>query len=115
MRIGTGIVAVVVGAVCIALWIMSCSGPKAVVGQVRLEPPREANGPYPVHAEVENRGFGHGQVNVIFRLRDQATGVTIEETEKVSLEPGERSLVIAQIEAPSGSYAPDVEVEYPPR
>ncbi len=97
------------------LWIMNCSGPRAVVTQVELVSPAVVDEPYRVVAYIENRGRGHGEVGVIFRLRERQNGYTVQSSERVALEAGERSIVTSAIVAPQGTYVPEVELEYPPR
>jgi hypothetical protein len=104
-------------AVCaaLALWVARCSGPQPeVVGSASVTPPAQPGQPYVVAATVVNHGPGHGQVEVTFRLKDAATGQVYQRQEQVNLEPGEQSRVVGSIAAPEGSYAPEVEVQYPP-
>ena len=104
-------VAVVVG----ALWVLQCSGPRSVALETHLMEPSAPGAPYRIEALVHNEGPGHGQVNVIFRLRHLQAGWTVQEERPVSLEAGESARVVADLSAPPGPYAPEVEVEYPPR
>lgn len=98
-----------------ALWVVNCSGPEPRVAEVRLREPRQDGDPYRVEALIRNDGHGHGQVEVVFRLVDRGTGQTVEEDKPATLEPGERTLVSAELWAPRAEYEPRVEVEYPPR
>lgn len=97
------------------LWVRNCSGPQPSVVALETIPPTEASAPYRLRAEVRNGGPGHGEVQVVFRLRDRQTGRTVEQSATAELEPGEDTLVVGEIAAPPGDYAPEVEVNYPPR
>ncbi len=99
----------------VALWILNCSGPQPQVLDVQLIGPLGPGQPYRVEATVSNRGRGHGEVAVTFRLRDRTTRQTVEEERRAQLQPGETVRVAALILAPPGSYEPEVQVEYPPR
>jgi hypothetical protein len=104
-----------VGFVLVALWIWNCTGPRPEVTSVRLLPPGAAGQPYRVEAEIANRWRGDGEVAVVVRLRDRATGRTLQADYKVQLDRYERALVVAELPAPLGEYLPEVEVSYPPR
>ena len=106
---------IVVGVALTVLWVANCSGPEPKVAGVRLQEPTEEGGPYRIDALIQNEGPGHGQVEVMFRLVNRATGQTVEEDKETALEPRERTLVTVEIKAPKGDYEPRVEVEYPPR
>lgn len=108
-----GLTVVVVAAA--VLWVVNCSGPRPEAEVVRVVPPAEAGWPYLVEARLRNASHGHGQVTVTFRLRDTATGQTFQEERKVELREGETAGVVAEIHAPPGDYAPELEAEYPPR
>ena len=60
--------------VATALWITNCSGPRPVASDPRVEAPTTPGKPYHVTARVHNDGPGHGQVRVVFQLRDIHTG-----------------------------------------
>lgn len=96
------------------LWVVNCSGPRPVVSRLRLQSPRSPGGPYQVQALVHNDSPGHGQVAITFRLLNTATGHTIEQDQKVTLQSGETSLVSARITAPPATYTPEVDASYPP-
>ena len=102
-------------AILTVLWVMNCSGPQPSVSNVRLIEPSNQGAPYRIESLIQNEGRGHGQVAVKFRLRDRTTEQTIQEDRKAVLEPGETARVSAEIQAPPGDYAPEVEAEYPPR
>jgi hypothetical protein len=97
------------------LWVRGCSGPDPVVADVRLIEPPDESRPYRLEATIENRGQGNGDAQVIFRLRDAATGQTRQEEKRVSLERGETAIASADIPAPRATYTPAVEASYPPR
>jgi hypothetical protein len=97
------------------LWVTNCSGPQPSVVDVRVTEPEMPDQPYLVEATVRNRGPGHGQINVVVRLRDMDTGDTFQDERQVQLDVGETARVVAEIMAPAGSYEPEVEVEYPAR
>lgn len=109
------LLAVLLATAATALWVANCSGPEPKVTEVRLQAPAQEGEPYRVEAVVRNEGRGHGQVAVVFRLLDRATGQTVEEDKQATLDPGERTLVTAELRAPPADYEPRVEVEYPPR
>ena len=98
-----------------ALWVVNCSGPRPVVTDVQLHEPDRDGAPYRVEAIVRNAGGGRGQVTVNVRLRERASGRTIQTGKQVVLEARESALVLAELPAPRGNYAPEVEAEYPPR
>jgi hypothetical protein len=108
-----GFIAVV--AASMALWVTSCSGPQPEVGGVQLVEPSGEDAPYRVQATVRNQGPGHGEVTVTARLRDRASGRTVQHEGKARLEAHETTLVTIELQAPRGSYTPEVEVDYPPR
>ncbi|HEU5348250.1 MAG TPA: hypothetical protein VFU63_06525 [Ktedonobacterales bacterium] len=97
-----------------ALWVTNCSGPRPVVSNLRIEAPSAADKPYRVTARVWNDGPGHGQVEVIFRLRDTSSGHIYQQSEQVTLRSGEAVIVSVDISAPPGNYKPDVIASYPP-
>jgi hypothetical protein len=111
-QLGAVVLALIVAGV---LWVSSCSGPRPEVGDVRLAAPSEEGAPYRLEATVHNRWRGHGQVVVTFRLRDPATGKTVQSEEQVVLSGGETTLVTTEILAPRAAYTSEVEVEYPPK
>lgn len=97
------------------LWVANCSGPRPSVADVQVTAPRAEGEPYLVGALIRNEGRGHGEVKVSFRLRDRASGQTVEQGAKVDLEDGETTRLVVEIQAPPGDYAPMVEAIYPPR
>ena len=101
-------------AALVVLWVFNCSGPRPSVSDVRLIEPRSAGDPYRLEATVRNDGRGHGQVDLIFQLRDRASGRVVQEEQKAILEPDETTLAVAEILAPPGDYTPEVEAQYPP-
>lgn len=101
-------------AAVVALWVVNCSGPEPTIAEVRVREPRQDGDPYRVEALIRNDGHGHGQVEVVFRLRNRATGETVEAERPATLEAGERSLISTELWAPPADYEPSVEVEYPP-
>jgi hypothetical protein len=109
------VIAALVAAILPVFWVANCSGPEPKVAEVRLHEPTQEGGPYRVEALIENEGPGHGQVEIMFRLVNRATGQTVEEDKESALEPHERTLVTVEIKAPKADYEPRVEVEYPPR
>lgn len=96
------------------LWVVNCTGPRPAVADVSVAAPTAPGAPYQVAALVRNQGWGHGQVQVIFRLRDKATGQTVQVAAPATLEAGETTRITAELQAPPGDYAPAVVVEYPP-
>jgi hypothetical protein len=97
------------------LWVWHCSGARPVVADVQLASPAAVGAPYRVEVVLRNEGFGGGQVEMTVRLRDRASGHTVQQTQKIALDEGETTLAVAEILAPAGDYAPAVEVKYPPR
>ena len=109
--IGLGLAAVVLS----VLWVWHCTGARPVVADVHLSPPATAGAPYRVEVVLRNEGFGGGQVDLTVRLQDQMSGRTVQQSQKVALEEGETTLVVAEMRAPAGDYVPAAEVKYPPR
>jgi hypothetical protein len=99
----------------VALWVVNCSGPAPVVTGVRVDEPVGQGTPYRIEATIHNRGVGHGQVSVSVRLRDRASGWIVEKEEQVTLDRGETAVIVAELQAPPGQYAPEVSAVYPPR
>jgi hypothetical protein len=109
---------VVLAAIAVAvgvLWVLQCSGPRSEILETRLVEPGAPGAPYRIEATVHNEGPGHGQVNVILRLRHLQERWTVQEDRQVSIEAGESARVTADLFAPPGPYAPEVELEYPAR
>jgi hypothetical protein len=104
-----------VAAVLGVLWVAQCSGPQAEVVSVELVEPARKGAPYQVHAMLRNEGPGHGEVNVTARLRERASGRTVQQERKAHLREKETTLVVVEVPAPRGSYTPEVEVDYPPQ
>lgn len=100
--------------VATALWITNCSGPRPVASDPRVEAPTTPGKPYHVTARVHNDGPGHGQVRVVFQLREIHTGRVYQQTEEVTLQSDETVVVGVDISAPPGDYRPEVSVNYPP-
>jgi hypothetical protein len=99
----------------VVLWVSQCSGPSAeLAGAPAVHPPAQPGSGYLVEATVRNAGLGHGEVQLVFRLRDRATGRVYQRTENAQLERGEQVTVVAEVFAPPGDYEPRVEVSYPP-
>jgi hypothetical protein len=101
--------------VTLALWIANCSGPQPRVSDIRLQAPAGEGEPYAVQAVVENRGWGEGEVGITARLRDRASGRTLQQDESLHLQKGEVAQVLVLIAAPKADYTPELEAEYPPR
>lgn len=112
LQVVAGVVAFVV--VCF-LWIVNCSGPRPSWSQLQVQPPSGASQSYQVTLDVTNSGPGHGEVDVVVRLKSKATGKTYEQDQTVTLESGETSVVTLQVNAPPGQYTTQVDLEYPPR
>jgi hypothetical protein len=109
------VLAVVGVAIVVGLWVTHCSGPQPhVVGTPTLRAPVQPGQPYRIEAIIANPGPGQGQVEVIFHLRDTATGLAYQSQEQADLEPGGQVQVVTDIAAPDGNYQPEVEVRYPP-
>lgn len=98
-----------------SLWVANCSGPQPVVTAVEVAEPASLGQPYQVVAQVANRGPGHGEVHLLVRLRDRATGAVFQRQEQVVLEEDETARVIVPFTVPTGQYDADVQAEYPPR
>jgi hypothetical protein len=97
-----------------ALWVTQCSGPRPTVTAVQMQPPTAPGAPYQIQATVQNNGLGHGEAQLTFRLRNPATGASVQEERNVSLDNGETTVVVASLNAPQASYVPEVEATYPP-
>jgi hypothetical protein len=89
---GRGLAASVgVGLVLVALWLWNCTGPRPEVTSVRRLPPVVAGLPYRVEAEIDNHWGGLGDVAVVVRLRDRASGRTVQADDKLQLDRYERA------------------------
>jgi hypothetical protein len=108
-------VLVLVTAALTVFWVAECSGPRPVVGDVRLLAPTVDGGPYRVEASVTNAGRGHGEVAVTVKIQDQASGRTVQTDRKLDLDAHESTRILADIPAPPATYVPTVEAVYPPR
>ncbi|HEU5440545.1 MAG TPA: hypothetical protein VFU88_14770 [Ktedonobacterales bacterium] len=97
-----------------ALWVTNCSGPRPVVSDPQVEAPTAPDKPYYVTVRVQNDSPGHGQVQLVFRLRDIHSGHVYQQSEQVTLRSGETAVVGVDISAPSGEYQPNVTASYPP-
>jgi hypothetical protein len=111
LQIGAGVVAFVL--VCF-LWVINCTGPRPSWSHLRVQPPSGSSQSYQVSLEVTNTGPGHGQIDVVVRLKSKRTGQTYEQDQTVMLQSGETSVVNMQIGAPPGQYTPEVDLQYPP-
>ncbi|HEX5441328.1 MAG TPA: hypothetical protein VFW76_10615 [Ktedonobacterales bacterium] len=96
------------------LWVANCSGPRPVADHLTVQAPSAPDKPYRVTARVQNDGTGHGQVRVVFRLRDLHSGRVYQQSEMITLQGGETIIVGVDITAPPGAYSPEVTVNYPP-
>jgi len=85
-----------------------------VIGSPSLTAPAQAGQPYRIEAVIANTGPGQGQVDVMFRFRDLATGQAYQREEQADLQPSEQARIVAEIPAPAGNYQPEVDVRYPP-
>jgi hypothetical protein len=112
LRLGLGLLLTIVLTV---FWVAECTGPRPVVGEVRLDPPATDGAPYRVEANVTNTGRGHGEVAVTIRLRDAASGQSIQTDRRIELDEHETTHIIADMVAPTATYTPAVEAIYPPR
>jgi hypothetical protein len=101
--------------VAAVLWVMNCSGPRPLVTEVSVARPSDGSSLHRVAAVLRNQAGGAGEVQVTVRLRDRTTGQTVQRQETVSLTGAEVTRLVLPIEAPPGDYAPEVEVQYPPR
>lgn len=97
------------------LWVFNCSGPKAEVADIQLEPPFQPGEPYQLSALVRNSRVGKGQVAVVFRLQNKETGQSYEQVENVYLGSDDEVVVSAEIDAPDADYQPSIRLHYPPR
>src|SRR5581483_6795938 len=96
----------------IAFWVAECTGPRPVVGDVRLLPPAAEGAPYRVEASITNAGRGHGEVAVTVRLRDEASGRTVQTDKRIELDEHESTRIVADVPAPVATYVPNVEALY---
>jgi hypothetical protein len=112
LRLSLGLL---VAIVLTMLWVAECTGPRPVVGDVRLDPPASDGAPYRVEASVTNTGRGHGEVAVTIRLRDETSGQSVQTDRHIQLDGHETTRVIADLAAPAATYTPSVEAVYPPR
>jgi hypothetical protein len=115
MAMTRGLLGLVAIAVVATLWVVNCSGPRPAVAVVQLVAPGADGEPYLVAATIRNQGWGHGEARVTVRLRDRASGQTIQREETVALDTGETTRLTAELRAPPGDYAVEVDAEYPPR
>jgi hypothetical protein len=96
------------------LLAQGCAGPRPEVIRIALVSPGGPGAPYRVEATIHNRG-SEGQVDVRVRLHDRASGVAFQAGRKLELRSGEVGSLVVELPAPPGSYAPEVEAQYPPR
>jgi len=103
------------GIALIGLWVTQCSGPRAtVVGPPVVRNPEREGEPYVVIATAYNSGPGHGQVTVLVRLRDQASGTAYQQSEVLTLEAGETAQIATEFPVPRAAYQPEIVLSYPP-
>jgi hypothetical protein len=95
------------------LWVINCSGPAPAIRQVRVQPAQEEGG-YNVNVTLQNDSPGHGEVQVTATLRDQNTGEVYTQTQNVFVQSGQIAVVTVNVQAPPGSYTPNVQAAYPP-
>jgi hypothetical protein len=111
----TYVVGTLAFALLIVLWVSQCSGPRAeLVGAPTVRPPTQPGGAYQVEATVRNAGPGHGEIQIVFRLRDRASGRTYQHSETAQLEGAEQLSLAVEMFAPPGDYEAQVELNYPP-
>ena len=67
-----------------------------------LHAPEQPGQAYRVDASIQNDGPGHGQVEVIFSLRDRGTGQTYQRIDRAQLEAGAHIHVAVEIPASGG-------------
>jgi hypothetical protein len=96
--------------------LAGCPGPKPVVVRQELHEPERPGEPYRLVVEIENRGRGQGEAEVIARLHPRGSAETVaQETQPVQLNGRET----ARIEIPlrptgPGPFDAEVEAQYPP-
>jgi hypothetical protein len=96
--------------------LTGCPGPKPVVVRQDLHEPERPGEPYRLIVEIENRGRGEGEAEVIARLRPRGSAETAaQETQPVQLNGHET----ARIDIPlrptgTGPFDAEVEAQYPP-
>jgi hypothetical protein len=94
----------------IALLLLAAAcGPRPKV--VRVEVRREA-GRVVALVEVENKG-GEGEVSVVVRLRERASGRLLAKEESFPVERRKSFTAAIPIEAPPGDYEASAEADYP--
>lgn len=93
---------------------IACRGPRPHVDEQKTLAPARPGAPYTVVARLRNDGPGEGQVQVDVQLV-AADGTTYRGSQKVDLEPHERTLLTLRIDAPPGDYVTRVTARYPPR
>jgi hypothetical protein len=102
-------------AVGVTLWLRNCTGPEPQLVEAYFEAPSESGRPYSAIAVVRNQGRGEGEMSVVFRLIDRATGVAYEAVTSVQIRPHETIAAQAEVLAPAGrDYDLKVDVVYPP-
>lgn len=111
----TPIGGLLVALVVLVLWISQCSGPRPeLVGAPVVRPPASPGDAYHVEATVRNAGPGHGEVQVVARLRERSSGRAYQRDETIQLDAGEQAGIVVEVFAPPGDYEPHVEINYPP-
>ena len=96
----------------VAAGLLACTGPQVSVGDIRCRP-SPVPGAQRVEATLVNAG-GQGEVKVAVRLREQTDGRIFGADRTVQIRKHERLELVVDVPAPSGAYAPILEVEFPP-
>jgi hypothetical protein len=94
-------------------WVLRCSGPSPSLQDVVVRPPVSEGEPYRVETTVRNERAGSGEVEVTVRLRDMRTGIVFQGGATAWVEDDETVIVVVTVEAPSGDYEHQAEVDYP--
>jgi hypothetical protein len=100
--------------VCLSACVLGgCGGPRARVDDIEVGASPVA-GRVRVQARVVNRSRGQGQVALEIRLRERHSGRLVAAERKLSLEGHDQARLVADIEAPPGDYAAEIDAKYPP-
>jgi hypothetical protein len=95
-------------AVCAALFVRGCSGPRPELVSARMRGTV-------LEIVVRNAGSGEGQVQLDSRIHPRGGGAPILRTEKASLRPRETAHIEEKIDGARGDERVEVELDYPPR
>jgi hypothetical protein len=108
MKGRAAIIAALISAAAVGLWLRSCSGPQPRVVSAELRGES-------VVVTVENVGGGEGQVKVSVRLEPRGGGPPLLAEQQFDLRGRETARVTLPMRGAHGTDRVHADVEYPPR